>query len=126
MIAGICGALCIGLGAMAAHALTGKIPAENMQTFETASKYLFYKTIGLVIVAFIIEKDPSKYMKYAGWLFITAIVLFSGSLYFLSLRPLMGIPNEEMRWVGAITPFGGISHILAWIMIFISAYKKRT
>ena len=121
VIAGISGALCVALGAMGAHALKDKLPIENMQTYETAVRYQFYHTLGLVLISILFEKSQSKFLKYSSALFISGIILFSFSLYFLALRPLMGIGNEEMKWVGAITPFGGLSFILGWIMLSLSA-----
>ncbi len=123
-VAGISGAFCVALGAMGAHALKEKIPAENLQTFETAVRYQFYHTTALVLVAILSEKISSKFLNYSSTLFIAGIILFSFSLYFLALRPLMGIGNEEMKWVGAITPFGGLSFILAWLILTFAAIKK--
>lgn len=123
-IAGISGAFCVALGAMGAHALKDKIPAENLQIFETAMKYHFYHTLALMLVAILSDKIQSKLLEYASVLFMAGIVLFSFSLYFLALRPLMGISNEEMRWIGAITPLGGLSFILAWLLLSFSAIKS--
>ena len=123
--AGISGALCVALGAMGAHALKDKIPAENLLTYETAVKYQFYHTLALILVAILSDKIQSKFLRYSSALFITGIILFSFSLYFLALRPLMGINNEEMKWIGAITPFGGLSFILAWLMLSYSAIKQN-
>jgi uncharacterized membrane protein YgdD (TMEM256/DUF423 family) len=125
VIAGISGALCVALGAMGAHALKDRIPVENLQTFETAVRYQFYHTITLILIAILSEKIQSKFLNYASALFTAGIVLFSFSLYFLALRPLMGINNEEMKWIGAITPFGGLSFILAWLMLSFSAIRSN-
>ena len=125
VIAGISGAMCVALGAMGAHALKDKLPAENMQTFETAVKYQFYHTLALILIALLSEKNYSKFLKYSSTLFITGIILFSFSLYFLALRPLMGIENEEMKWIGAITPFGGLSFIMAWLMLTFASLKQN-
>lgn len=132
-IAGISGALCVALGAMGAHALKDKLPAENLQIFETAVKYQFYHTLAIILVAILAEKNlpdgsqvQSKFLNYSSALFLTGIILFSFSLYFLALRPIMGIGNEEMKWVGAITPFGGISFILAWLMFTFAGLKSDT
>jgi uncharacterized membrane protein YgdD (TMEM256/DUF423 family) len=124
-LAGISGAFCVALGAMGAHALKNILPPENMQTFETAVKYQFYHTLALILVVILSEKMQSKFLNYASNLFITGIILFSFSLYFLALRPLMGINNEEMKWVGAITPFGGLSFILAWLLLSFSAIRSN-
>ncbi|MEK6615746.1 MAG: DUF423 domain-containing protein [Bacteroidota bacterium] len=125
-IAGISGAFCVALGAMGAHTLKDKLPAENLQIFETAVKYQFYHTLAILFVAIVSDKMQSKLLNYSSTLFIIGIILFSFSLYFLALRPLIGISNEGMKWVGAITPFGGISFILAWLMLTfasLSSYK---
>lgn len=124
-IAGISGAICVALGAMGAHALKEKLPAENLITYETAVKYHFYHTLALVLVAILADKIQSKFLTYSSVLFISGIFLFSFSLYFLALRPLMGINNEEMKWIGAITPFGGLSFILAWLLLSYSAIKTN-
>lgn len=124
-IAGISGALCVALGAMGAHALKEKLPAENLQTFETAVRYQFYHTLALILVAIVSEKIQNKFLNYSSTLFITGIVLFSFSLYFIALCPVMGISNEEMKWVGAITPFGGLSFILAWLMLTFASLKPN-
>ena len=126
MIAGISGAVCVALGAMGAHSLKDKLPIENLQTFETAVKYQFYHTLALLSIALLIEKDPSKYLKYSASLCIAGIILFSFSLYFLALRPLMGIDSEEMKWIGAITPLGGVSFIAAWLFLFLASFKSRS
>ena len=124
-IAGISGAMTVALGAMGAHALREMIPAQNLQTFETAVRYQFYHTLALLLVALLMEKLRSKFLDYAAILFVAGIFLFSFSLYFLALRPLMGYNNEEMIGVGIITPFGGLSFILAWLMLSVSVVKSE-
>ena len=123
IISGISGALCVALGAIGAHALKEKLPSENLQAFETAVKYQFYHTLALILLAILSEKIQTRFLNYSSALFITGIILFSFSLYFLALRPLMGIGNEAMKWIGAITPFGGVSFILAWLMLTFAALK---
>jgi len=122
-LAGISGAMCIVFGAMGAHLLKDKIPAENLQTLETAVKYQFYHTLALILIVTLSEKNQSKFLFYSSALFILGIILFSFSLYFLALRPVIGIGNEEMKWVGAITPLGGLSFILAWLMLAVTSIK---
>lgn len=124
-IAGISGAMCVALGAMGAHALKEKLPAENLQTFETAVKYQLYHSLAIILVVILSEKISSKFLHYCSTLFIAGIILFSFSLYFLALRPIIGIGNEGMKWVGAITPFGGMSFILAWLMLCFAALKTK-
>ncbi len=124
-IAGISGALCVALGAMGAHALKDKIPAENLITYQTAVTYHFYHTIALILVVLLSTKIDSKFLNYASALFMAGIVLFSFSLYFLALRPVLGFNNDELKWMGAITPFGGISFILAWLLLSFSAIRTN-
>lgn len=123
LITGISGALCVALGAMGAHALKDKLPVENVTTYQTAVTYQFYHTLALILVVLLSEKTPSKFLNYASTLFIAGIILFSFSLYFLALRPVLGIPNEDMKWIGAITPFGGLSFILGWLLLSFSAIR---
>ena len=125
-ISGISGALCVALGAMGAHFLKDKLPAENLQTFETAVRYHFFHTLALLLVAILSEKLNSKFLRYSSALFIAGILLFSFSLYFLALRPVMGISNDEMKWIGAITPLGGVSFMLAWLLLSVSGIKSKT
>ena len=123
-IAGISGALCVALGAMCAHTLKNKIPVENLVTFETAVKYQFYHTLALILVVILSDKIRSKFMSYVPALFIAGTILFSFSLYFLALRPMMGISNDEMKWIGAITPFGGLSFISGWLLLSFSTLRE--
>lgn len=124
LVSGISGAMCVTIGAMGAHALKNILPIENLQTLETAVKYQFYHTLALILVVALSEKINSKYLKYSSALFIMGIIFFSFSLYFLALRPLLCIGNEEMKWMGAITPIGGICFILAWLMLSFGALKS--
>ena len=124
-IAGISGAMCVALGAMGAHALKDKLPIENMQTFETAVRYQFYHTLALLLTALLSERITSKLLRYSSALFVVGIVLFSFSLYFLALRPIVGIGNEDLKWIGAITPFGGLSFIAAWLMLTFASLKPN-
>ena len=125
VIAGISGAFCVALGAMGAHSLKEILPAENLQTFETAVKYQFYHTLALIFVAILSDKIRSKFLRYSSYLFMAGIVLFSFSLYFLALRPWLGIGNDELKWIGAVTPLGGVSFILAWFMLSVSAMQSK-
>ena len=116
LIAGSSGALCVALGAMGAHFLKEKITPENLQTFETAVRYQMYHTLALLLIAIISEKYNSNLLRYAGYFFIVGIVFFSGSLYLLSTRSLLEV--EDLGWIGAITPIGGMLFIAGWLFIF--------
>ncbi len=109
--------LAIIFGAFAAHALRNKLSAHMLTVFGTAVDYHLYHALGLIVLGLLIKQYPqSKMLKVAVYLMLLGIVIFSGSLYALSLS---GITK-----LGMITPFGGISFIIAWIFVFI-AYIKR-
>jgi len=110
-------ALAVICGAFGAHFLKTILTAESLQTFETAVRYQFYHAFALVAVGVLYIKYPWKLLQWAGYLFIAGIILFSGSLYVLC-----GLPS--MKWIGAVTPIGGLCFITGWILLAISAAKK--
>ncbi len=116
MILGISGAFAVALGAFGAHSLEGRISPDLLQTFETATRYQFYHTLALIAVVLAGAKYPtSRYPTIAGWLFVAGILLFSGSLYVLVFT--------GQTWLGAITPLGGVSFIVGWLLLALAAWK---
>jgi len=120
-IAGILGAVVVILGAFGAHALKAKLEITELATFETGVRYHFYHTIALMIIGLLMERYPSQWMSFAGISFIVGIILFSGSLYGLATRSLIGL---ELKWLGPITPLGGLAFIAGWVSIFVAMIKK--
>lgn len=116
--AAILGALSVALGAFGAHSLKRVVTAEKLQLYETAVRYQFYHVFALLAVAILYKEFPAKTMLWAGRLFICGIVLFSGSLYALTFAP------DNLKWLGAITPFGGAAFIAGWICLLIVLAKK--
>jgi len=108
-------AISIGLGAFGAHGLKKVISPEILEIFHTGVEYQFYHAIGLFCVAFVAYFTQSNQVKLAGYLMIVGTFLFSGSLYIMTLT--------GVKWFGAITPFGGMSYIVAWIMLALSIRK---
>jgi uncharacterized membrane protein YgdD (TMEM256/DUF423 family) len=123
--AALSGAVCVALGAMGAHALKEKIDPISLQTFETAVKYQMYHTFALLLVVPLSNRFHSNLLFKSSYFFMIGILLFSFSLYFLALRPILGIEINEMKWVGAITPFGGLSFIIGWLMIAVAALSCK-
>lgn len=121
-LAAIIGALSVALGAFGAHALKEKLPADALAIYETAVRYQLYHVFALLAVGILYKDFPNKWVNNAGKLFILGIVLFSGSLYLLTTFKGMG--NENMNWLGAITPLGGLSFILGWLFLFAGISKK--
>jgi len=114
----IFGALAVGIGAFGAHGLADLLEAQGRtDTFETGVKYHFYHAIALMMVG-ILGHIPSshKWLTRAAYGFIAGILIFSGSLYVLSLTGI--------TWLGAITPIGGVAFILGWIFIVLAVNKK--
>ncbi|WP_406621077.1 DUF423 domain-containing protein [Bacillus atrophaeus] len=106
----------VGLGAFGAHGLEGKIPDKYLQVWHTGVQYHMYHALGLLAVAFLADKlSGVGSVTAAGWLMFAGIVLFSGSLYILSVT--------QVSILGAITPLGGVAFIVSWIMIVIAAVK---
>jgi uncharacterized membrane protein YgdD (TMEM256/DUF423 family) len=128
LFAGISGAIAVALGAMAAHFLKGQVESglmtqNDLQAWETGSKYQMYHSIILMGLALLTEKVNSKLLKKSAFCFMAGIVLFSGSLYLLSTAGLLGISN--LKWLGPITPIGGIFLITGWLLLALSAVKKE-
>lgn len=122
-VAAILGALSVALGAFAAHGLKKLVPEEAINIFETGVRYQFYHVFALAIVAMLFREFDNKWMLWAGYLFIVGIILFSGSLYFLTY--VKATDRSSLNWVGAITPLGGLAFIAGWMCIFISVYKSQ-
>lgn len=122
--AAITGALSVALGAFAAHGLKEKIPDAALNIFETAVRYQFYHVFALLAAGILFKEFQNKFIKWAGIFFIAGIILFSGSLYFLTY--IKGAAMQGYNWIGAITPFGGLCFILGWIFLFCGVIKRNT
>ena len=116
-IATILGALAVILGAFGAHSLKQVVSDNAVITFETGVRYQFYHVFALLITGTLYKDFSNKWMNYAGNLFITGIVLFSGSLYVLTF--FVALVRPALNWIGIITPFGGLAFILGWIFLFV-------
>jgi uncharacterized membrane protein YgdD (TMEM256/DUF423 family) len=114
----ILAALAVMFGAFGAHGLERIVPAETISTFETGVRYHFYHTFALLLTGVIYDPVRSKWTRFAGYSFITGIVLFSGSLYTLTL--LKATETVGMNKLGIITPFGGLFFIAGWIALAIA------
>ena len=107
--------LAVALGAFAAHGLKGKLTPDMFNVFEVGVRYHMYHALALLGVAWASTRWPGTYVAAAGWLFIFGTIVFSGSLYLLAL----GGP----RWLGAITPIGGLAFLIAWILLAWSVWR---
>ncbi len=111
LTASVFGALSVMIGAFGAHALRASLEAQGrLETFETAVKYQFYHTLALLAIGLVMYKISDKLLGYAGYSMIGGVIIFSGSLYILCLTGI--------RWLGAITPIGGVLMIVGWALLF--------
>lgn len=111
----VLGAITVAMGAFGAHALKAYLPEGALTIYETALKYQFYHVFALAITAILYEKYPNQSLINAGACFIVGMILFCGSLYLLTLRAASGI--EWLRFVGPVTPIGGLGFIAGWLQL---------
>ena len=107
--------LAVMLGAFGAHGLRGRLSEAMLAVYHTGVQYHFYHALGLILLGLLALHLPaSGLLKAAGWLMFAGILLFSGSLYVLALT--------QLRWLGIITPFGGVAFIIAWLLTALAVY----
>ena len=118
-IAAILAGLAVAAGAFASHALRDKLSDRALEIFETASRYQMYHALALLLVAVLLAQVavPSTLLNTAGYAFLAGIVLFSGSLYALSL--------SGVKWLGAITPLGGVAFLIGWGCVAAAAWSLK-
>ena len=110
------GLLAVTFGAFGAHALRGRLDDYAMGVFEIAVQYHFYHALALVAVGLLALHHPhTALLRSSGWLFVLGLVVFSGSLYALSL--------SGIKWLGAITPLGGLAFIAGWACLAVAGWK---
>jgi uncharacterized membrane protein YgdD (TMEM256/DUF423 family) len=111
-ILGACG---VALGAFGAHALKTRVDPAMLAVFDTAVRYHLTHALALLAVAWASERWPGTSSTAAGWLFTAGIVIFSGSLYVMVLT--------GARWLGAVTPIGGLALIAGWCVLALAALR---
>jgi uncharacterized membrane protein YgdD (TMEM256/DUF423 family) len=122
LIAGaLLGALAVGLGAFAAHALKRIADEQTVGVFHTGVEYQFYHALALLGVGIIYAQFPGAWIVRAGWCFVIGTVLFSGSLYAIALLKANG---GSIGPAGIITPIGGLFFIAGWVFLFVGLLRK--
>jgi uncharacterized membrane protein YgdD (TMEM256/DUF423 family) len=104
------------LGAFAAHTLKSRLIPDLFNIFEVGVRYHFYHALALFAVAWASTRWPGTAITAAGWLFLAGTIIFSGSLYLLSLT--------GARWLGAITPIGGLAFLLGWLLLAWGVWRS--
>ena len=115
VVGAIAGAVGVALGAFGAHGLKTRVSAEMLAIFETGVRYQMYHALALLAVGWAATRWPGGWLTASGWLFFVGILVFSGSLYVMTFT--------GARWLGAITPLGGLAFILGWLALAVGAWK---
>lgn len=110
--------LAVAAGAFGAHALRARLAPGDLLAFETGARYQMYHGLALIAAGWVAERWPGPLSSAAGWCFVVGILLFSGSLYALTL--------SGVRMLGAITPLGGLAFLAGWACLAMAALRGRT
>lgn len=108
--------LAVALGAFGAHGLEGRVEQKYLEIWKTGVTYQMFHATGLLIVGVLLGRFPANaLLSWSGWMMLIGIILFSGSLYVMTLT--------KISILGAITPLGGLAFLAAWILIVVAAVK---
>lgn len=109
--------LSVALGAFGAHGLEGKVEPKYLEIWKTGVQYQMFHATGLILVGVLIGQiSPSSLLSWSGWAMLIGIVLFSGSLYVLTLT--------KISVLGAITPLGGVAFLAGWVLLIMAVLKS--
>ncbi|MEM6610716.1 MAG: DUF423 domain-containing protein [Cyanobacteria bacterium P01_C01_bin.72] len=115
-IASMLGGISVVFGAFASHALQDRLSAKSLAIWNTGTTYQMYHALALMLVALLVSRFPnSTLLTVAGYAFIAGIFIFSGSLYALTLTGI--------KWLGAITPLGGMAFIIGWFCLALASWR---
>ena len=126
-LVGILGAFAVAIGAFGAHTLKNQLPGglitvDQLNGFDTAVKYQMYHTLAMLLIVLLKKNYPFKLLNASYYCFLIGIVLFSGSLYFITTRNLYGA--DYLKALGPMTPVGGLFFIVGWVLLVLTAIKK--
>ena len=125
IIGSISGMLAVMIGAFGAHGLEGKVTESQLSAYETGVQYHFYHTFAIFIAAWLVAHFQNKIFQKAGWFFVAGLIGFSGSLYLLATRSILGIENWA-KVLGPMTPIGGTLFIIGWGMLAYGILKSTS
>ncbi len=120
VLASILAVTAVLLGAFGAHGLRGEISPDQMQSFRTGVSYQFYHALAMAFVGLLSMHLPGRSLQWPVLAFALGIGLFSGSIYLLSMQPLIGM---SLRFLGPITPLGGVLFIVGWVLLIRQLLK---
>ena len=111
------GFIAVAAGAFGAHGLRNIVGAEALTIYETAVRYHMYHALALLAVAALAAARPSRAATASGWCLVLGTLIFSGTLY------AMALGNMRWRWLGAITPIGGLLFLAGWLLLAVAAFR---
>jgi len=117
-IGGVFALVSVAAGAFGAHALRAKLTPDVLATFETAARYQMYHALAILLAALAYGRWAGFQALWAGWAFVVGIVVFSGSLYLMTIT--------GARWLGAITPIGGVAFLAGWVLFVWGVLSRPT
>jgi len=106
----------VAAGAFGAHGLKDRLSADMLAVFEVGARYQMYHAFALIAAAWAVSRWPGALATTSGWLFVAGTIVFSGSLYLLSLT--------GQRWLGAVTPIGGLAFLAGWLCLAMACWKS--
>jgi len=110
--------LAVAIGAFGAHGLKGKISTEMLAVYQTGVFYHAIHGLGLLVIGLLLQSmQDSALLRWSGWALTLGVLLFSGSLYVLSIT--------SIRWLGAITPLGGLAFLVGWALLLAALFKAH-
>lgn len=116
VIGAISALIAVAAGAFGAHGLRGRLDTDMLAIFETGARYQMYHALALLAVAWACTRWSGTLVTTGGWLLVLGTILFSGSLYLLSL--------SGIRWLGAITPLGGVAFLAGWLCLVLAVWRS--
>jgi uncharacterized membrane protein YgdD (TMEM256/DUF423 family) len=105
----------VAAGAFAAHGLKARLTPDMLAVFETGARYQLFHALGLLAAAWAAQRWGTGTAVWGGWLLLAGTVLFSGSLYLLAVT--------GVRWLGVVTPFGGVAFVVGWVLLALAAWR---
>ena len=124
IIAGFLGAIGVMVGAFGAHFLKERIEAIHINTLNTGVLYLFIHVLGLIGISILGKEDPgSRILRSVALTFVAGVLLFSGSLFLIATQSLTNFP---VRFIGFLTPMGGLCFIAGWILIMVYGFSRKS
>ena len=117
VIGAVLGFLGVALGAFGAHGLKDKLSPDLFDVFEVGVRYHMYHALALVAVGLVAAQWPGNLVGWSGWAFTAGVVIFSGTLYVLVMT--------NTRWLGAVTPIGGLAFLVGWLLLAWHVIKVK-